>query len=482
MSNVQPPRREKQRFATNFVSILASDVFNRGTTFLIYIVVARQLGSYAFGQMSLALTLFYSFQVVATFGLQRLITREVAKDLDKTDRYFVNALSVGLISSLGATGLLAAAVFILNYSPDTRNLILLISLGIVPFTLGAICDSVIRGWEKMHLISSAQIPVNIAKVAVTLVALSYGGGMVEVIAILVVSQYAIAAILLLLTLTRLDGFKLQSPEPRFAWSMAKQSTTFVGIETIVAWWASLNIILLSKLTMETDVGRYNSAMQALLPLSIFIQCVMTSSYPMMCRRFANNADSARQVSGRLTELLFMLVIPGAVGLFVIADNLLVTIYGREEFAAAASILRITVPGVILASLSGILGQLLVAGNRERVTLRIVIVNLVTGFVLGWILISNYGVIGAAWAALLTRTVDFIQHWGPVSRLVRQIEIGRLLWKPVLASAVMAAFLLLSDDWNLFLLIPTAAMLYFATYMMIESWIVGGFRNLPTRYL
>ena len=482
MNNVRPARQEKHRFAANFVSIFASDVLNRGTTFLIYIIVARQLGTLAFGQMSLALTLFYSFQVVATFGLQQLITREVAKDRDQSDRYFVNALLVAVVTSIGATGLLAAMVFVLGYSLETRNLILLISLGIVPFAIGAICDSVIRGWEKMHLIASAQIPANLAKVVATLVALSYGGGVFGVVAILVASQFAITAILLFQMLTRLDGFQLRSLEPRFAWSLAKRSTTFMGIDTVAAWWTSLNIILLSKLTTETEVGLYNAAVQVMIPLAIFIQCVMTSSYPIMCRRFAPIPTVCVQVSSRLMELLFMLVIPGAVGLFMIADNLLSTVYGQEEFAGAASILRITVSIVILNSLTGILGQLLVAGNRERTTLRIVTVNLVTGFVLGWILISHYGVIGAAWAALLTRFVDFFQHWRPVSKLIEQIEIGRLLWKPVVASAVMAAYLLLSDDWNLVFTITTAVGVYFATYLVIESWTVGGFRNLPTRYL
>ena len=238
MNNVQPARKEKRRFAANFLSILTSDVLNRGTTFVIYIVVARQLGSHSFGQMSLALTLFYSFQVLAAFGLQNLITREVAKDLTKSDQYFVNALLVGLITSIGATALMAATVFVLQYSPETRNLILLTSLAIVPFVIGAVCDSVIRGWEKMHLVAFAQVPANLAKVIATLIALYYGGGVLEVVAIIVVSQFVVSAILFFLVLTRLDGFQLRPVELAYAWSMAKRATTFMGIDTVIAWWAS----------------------------------------------------------------------------------------------------------------------------------------------------------------------------------------------------------------------------------------------------
>ena len=90
----QPTTR---RFAKNFLAILTSDVLNRGTTFLIYVLGARELGPESFGQMSLALTFFYSFQVIAVFGMPTLLTREVAKDHDQSMKYFSNGMLVGLL-------------------------------------------------------------------------------------------------------------------------------------------------------------------------------------------------------------------------------------------------------------------------------------------------------------------------------------------------------------------------------------------------
>src|SRR5438552_17047754 len=95
-----------RRSLGNAASILASDVVNRGTSFVLYALVARYLGAFAFGQLSLALTLFYTFQVLAAAGLRTLVVREVARDKEKTNFYLINGsmtvvgtcvLSIGVV-------------------------------------------------------------------------------------------------------------------------------------------------------------------------------------------------------------------------------------------------------------------------------------------------------------------------------------------------------------------------------------------------
>ncbi len=65
------PVKRRSRFRTvlsNTVSLMASDVINRVSSFVIYALVGRYMGAFAFGQISLALSLFYTFQVFAVAG------------------------------------------------------------------------------------------------------------------------------------------------------------------------------------------------------------------------------------------------------------------------------------------------------------------------------------------------------------------------------------------------------------------------------
>ncbi len=122
-----------RRIAGNAASILTSNVMNRATTFVLYALVARYIGAADFGRLSVALTLFYTFQVLAVAGLRTLITREVAKDRTKTDRYLVNGSMAVVISSLLSIIILLLFVRLMRYAAGTTSVILLLSLALLPF-------------------------------------------------------------------------------------------------------------------------------------------------------------------------------------------------------------------------------------------------------------------------------------------------------------------------------------------------------------
>lgn len=479
--NQQPRKSVLRRFTSNLAAILTSDVLNRGTTFLIYILVARELGTYAFGQMTLALTLFYSFQVVASFGMQTLITREVAKDENTSAKYFASSLLVALVASVGATILMFAAVILLDYPIDTRDAILISGLGLVPFAMSTICEAIIRGWEKMHWIAFVQVPVNVLKVLATCYLVWNGGDILQVLIVIVGARALIAICLLAITIANVGPWRSEFGDLSFAKSIVKRSTTFVGIDTVTAWWTSLNIVLLSKLTSESDVGLYNAAIQLMIPLGIFYQSVMVAAFPIMCRKFQAADNGLKRVSNRLIELLMIMAIPGTIGLAMIAEPALEFVFKEDKFVDAAIVVRILAFILILKALTFALGHILLAGSKETTTLRIVVVNLLFNLVIGLILIHYFGLVGAAVAGLFTRIVDFAQHYRPVREVVARLEIWSTIWKPVVAGGVMTIHLFLFSNQYLPILIASAIVVYFAVLLAIEALMAGGFRNLRAQY-
>src|SRR5437762_882548 len=150
-----------RRIAANAASMLTSDAVNRATTFVLYALIARHLGSYEFGQMSLALTLFYLAQVFALAGLKQVIVRAVARDRSTTSQYLTNGSLILCLSTLLSVAGLLLFVLLLGYSTDTTTVILLISVGLLPYSLSAICEAVFQAWERMRYIAYANVPANI---------------------------------------------------------------------------------------------------------------------------------------------------------------------------------------------------------------------------------------------------------------------------------------------------------------------------------
>ena len=288
--------RTLRNVGSNAVSIFTSDVLNKATTLVIYILVGRYLGAFEFGQMSLALMLLYTFQVFAVAGLRTLITREVAIDRMKTDQYLVNASTIVALSSLLSMSMLLLFVRLMNYAADTASIILLLSLGLLPYSLSAIYEAVFKGWERMHYIAYANVPANIAKVILGFVMLSHGYGLYHVVIVLVATRVIIAGVEWWLIIKHITRPHIRI-DLRFSLAMTRTAGTFLGIDGIIALWASLNILLLSKLAGVTAVGLYSAAAQLMVPVMLVYQSIVVSIFPMMCRKFDSSFQNLKNKYG-----------------------------------------------------------------------------------------------------------------------------------------------------------------------------------------
>ena len=464
----------------NVFSILSSDVMNRLTTFVLYALVARHLGGREFGQLSLALTLFYAFQVFALSGTKSVIIREVATNRALTGSYFINGLALVTLSSSISIGASWAFVQLMHYSAGTSFFITFLSLGLVPYTVSAVCEAIFQAWEQMQYIAYVNVPMNILKVAAAFLLLCRNAGLNVVVLILVSSLVAVAAIELWVVLTRFpapDG----SLDLRFAIATARSSVTFLGIDGTLAVMSSLNFLLLSKVASEVDVGLYNATTQVVTPLLLVYQSIAQSVFPVMCRRVEPGYENLKRIAEQAIEFLLIMALPAIAGLFFMGDRVLLSLYRNPVFLQAFPALRIVAWLLIFQVFTSILGQVLVASHHERVTLRIVVVDTLINLIIGWPLIHFFGLRGAAFALLLTRIGDCFQHYVPVARLFSGIPLAGIAWKPILATACMTGYLAVDQSRTSLLTAIYAGLIYSIALLILSVWACGGFRRFRDRY-
>lgn len=498
--------------AKNMFSLLGSDVVDRLTSFVIYMLVGRYLGPYQFGQISLALSMFYLFQVFAVAGLKTLVTREVTKDLSRTDRYLVNGtLMIVFTSVLSYLGMLVyvtlkgavlTAPFIelsdtlfgsafapyralyIGY-PDTRLVISLVCLGLFPFALASMCEAVFLAWERMTFIVSVTGPVNLIRIAFIFLVVTQGWGLYAVAFVLFISYLGILLFDWYFILRYITRPKLK-PDFSFGLSLLRKSSTFLGVDAVIALMSSMQVLLLSSLLTQREVGLYSSAIQLVTPLQIGYRAIVMSVFPLMCRRFdVGSFEGLREIANRLIEMIMFIAIPLTVGITFMAEWGLVFLYADPEFAQAGGAVRIVVWVVLLRVFTSVLGQVLVAGLKEKVTLRIVIVDVFVAGIAGFILIQRFGMLGAAYASFIVVMVDLIQHYIPVARIFQGIPLARLIWRPLVASLVMGVYVYYVytlSGMNPWLTILSGALLYGFVLLLLLLLTVGGPRQLRARYL
>jgi O-antigen/teichoic acid export membrane protein len=470
-----------RKIGGNAISILTSDVMNRATTFVLYALVARHLGAHEFGQLTLALTLFYIFQVLAVAGLKTFIIRQVARDRDQTQLYFLNGCAIVALSSLLSVAVLFGFVRLMNYPADTSRVILLLALGLFPYAFSAVCEGIFQAWERMQYIPCVNVPVNLAKIAFAVWLLSTNHALYAIVLILLFSFLAIAGLEAWVMLRR---FPAQGASLDFRFSMVtiQGAITFLGIDSTIAIMSSLNVLLLSKLATETEVGLFSAATQVMVPLLLVYQSIAQSIFPVMCRNVEPGFESLKQIAERAIEALLVLALPAVVGLLFLGQWVLSVLYKNPVFLQAYPALQFIAWVLLSQVFTSVLGQVLLASHREKVTLRIVAVDTLVNLLVGWPLISRFGLRGAALAMLLTRMADCVQHYVPVSRLLSGIRLAKIVWKPVLAAACMVAYLAVLASRGRPFAGVTAMLIYGGVLLALVIRLSGGVLQFKTRNL
>jgi len=465
----------------NALSILTSDAMNRATSFFLYALVARHLGAHEFGQLALALTLFYTFQVLAVSGLKTLIIRQVTKDRALTGKYFVNAFAIVFFSSLCSLGALFGFVRLMHYPGDTALIIVLLGLGLLPYAISAVCEGIFQAWERMSYIPLVNVPINAAKVGCAFLVLSMSRSLYGVVWVLLCALVATAGIELWILVRRFQA-QNASFDLHFSLDTMRSAFTFLGIDSTIAIMSSLNILFLSKLASETEVGLYGAATQLMVPLLLVYQSFAQSIFPVMCRKAESGFSSLKQIAEQAIEMLLVLALPGVIGLLFFGQWLISVLYKNSIFLQAYPALQIIAWILVSQVFTAVLGQVLVASHREKVSLKIVIVDTLVNLVIGWPLIRFFGLRGAAISLVVMRLVDCVQHYVPVSRLFSGISLAKIVWKPMVAASCMVVYLALDVAHKGILTSVVATLIYAAALLVLAVLACGGVRQFREKYL
>jgi len=453
---------------------------NRATSFVLYAMVARRLGTFEFGQLSLAFSLFYAFQVFAVAGQKTLIVRQVAKDWSQTRMYLVNGCTIVSLASFVSLGAVFAFLRLAHYALATNLIILLLSLGLFPYAISAVCEGIFQAWERMRYISYVNVPLNLAKMVGAYLLLSWNRGLYTVILVLVISFFAVAAIEMWVVVRRFPAQRGRIDIPLLA-AMVRKGSTFMGIDGALAIENSLNVVFLSKLATEREVGLYSAATQVMVPLVLVYQSIAQSIFPVMCRKVEPGLQALRRIAEQASEGLLMMALPTVAGILFLGQWALSILYKNPAFLQAFPALRIVAWVLILQVFTYVLGQVLVATHREKITLRIVLVEVLLNLVAGLFLIGKFGLGGAAVTLLLTRMAGCIQHYIPVSRLLSGISLAKIAWKPLLAASCMAAYFLLAPAQAGILTGISATLVYVGALLALAILACGSIREFKARF-
>lgn len=383
--------------------------------FCFQILVARQWGVENFGLFSTALTLTIVSSMVARWGVDQWVLRELpATTATGNPRSFVSVLTNGMVFVLGVSALVTlclwaasasmASLFMGGDSEVAEGLFKIMTLSIIPFAVLNFFAESFRAVNR-HLLATL---LQTALVPFLSVLLLIGFSLADEKALTQVAEaYATACLLAFVVGALFLGrvYRAHAGAGRFVWllkDMAGEATSMAMVVLLSTWLAYADILILGYFHGPSEVGLYSAAQRIVLLLGF----VLVSLNSLLGPRFALLIKQGKQAElfelyGRTVKLTIMAGAPIVV-LLAAFSGWFLSWFG-PTFVAAQYALLILLLGQLFNALTGPVGVLMMMGQHTATLRSYTFITALTHLPVALVLTPLFGAVGAA-AATCTGVV------------------------------------------------------------------------------
>jgi O-antigen/teichoic acid export membrane protein len=401
----------KSTIRRNFLSMLSSQVATMILALATVSIVPKYLGAQTFGAFSFATAFVALFTTVALLGSAQFLVKTIARDNTTLGPYVFNALVMKLTI---ATLLATIGIAIAHVSGYPHQTILLIEIGclsILPAALNDVVSAALQGVERMGRLAfwTAVQQYIAGAIAIGLLLLHKG-----VIAYTLV--LAIAGVIPLVA----NGYHLWpsvrgeiSLDLRLWRAIAVGGMPFFLWAVVLFIYGSIDILMLQAMTNSTVVGWYNLAYRWVNIPIVLPAILVTVLFPSLSSRALVDGRHFSDSVNKAIKVVVFAGVPMAVGLALVANDVIQLVNYGSGFAQAAPLLRILAFHIPLVAMDMVLATALTAKDRQKAWLVVGCVAAVVNPILNLFAIPlasrsfHNGAMGAAIVTVVTEVVMMI---------------------------------------------------------------------------
>lgn len=424
----------KRRIAKNTTALFATRIINQVAGFLLVVYASRRLGVEDFGKYSFVVAFYLVFELISFFGLQNFLPREIGRRRQEAGKYFVHAAFL-----VGGVALLLVAIMngvaaMYGLARDTYLAAVVASFGLVPASLGAAAESTFIGIEKAEFITLLTFVKRTLVTAASILALWLGYGVVALLVIRAVVEFASASLSVPLCLwqTRAGRIRLDGA---FLRVLLRGAAPFAGLAVLASIYWRLDVLLLQRLVGPTEVGIYSASYRLMFLLTLVPESFMNAVYPNLARTWREDRPRFVRLAERSLRYLVAFALPAAAGAYVLSGPVVLLIY-EVDFARSVAVFSILIFAVIPIYVNNVFYRALFAAEQQIKSVVILIVNIVVMTVAGLLLIPRWGAVGAAAALLISLAAALLQNYFFTFAFVYRSRLGGAAARTAAAAAIM----------------------------------------------
>lgn len=392
-----------------------------GSTFLIYMLLARELGVEAFGLFSSSLATITLLTLLAGFGVSKFWLKEFGREGWSAIRWIKPSIKFIYTSTILIVILLAIWAIFGPHNFDTTKILLILSLFLVGQIGVEIVSSKFQLEEKYQTLALWQLVPNLLRLVIIgiVMLLPFQADVFVIVYI----YSAIGLIFIYLSIKHLNLLKngrfelkghgkqnteamqyLPSQKEIFKGALPFGLATFFGF----IYYQS-DLIMLKYLASDSESGLYNVAFVLLMAILIFPSNLFNKFLLPKYHRWANfEKEKFYNVYVKTTKtmLVFGFVMMSIV--FIFSESI-VTIFFGAEYLDSVILLQIASLNIPISSVAYGVGAVLV--TEEHMKKKIVFMGIVAllNIALNLAFIPYYGAVGASVATVISNLVLLILY-------------------------------------------------------------------------
>jgi O-antigen/teichoic acid export membrane protein len=460
--------------AKNSAAPMALNLFNKGIDFVFAAFYLRVLGPAAAGSFATAIATAGIFEIVANYGLNILLIRDVSQDRGQAGRFLLNSSVLRMLTALIAALPILAYVFVAGrganpLSPAEIAAIVFMMIGMVFSGLALGVAGLFYVHEEAEVPAAMSTVTTILKVALGVAALLAGYSFVGLAAVSIVVNLVTLVILAALAFRRFDLHGPWTLEPALMRGMMRLGFPLMLIHLLQTIFISIDVLLLRQLLPngETVVGWYNSAWKWYNALQIIPSYFTLALFPIISRAIKENMDSARRMYRVSLKLMLLLALPIAALTTFAATPLIGVLGGREYLPQGAIALQIIIWSIPFGWLNSVTNYVLIALGLERMQPRAFAVAVGFNVIANLLFIPRYGFVAAGVVTILSEVVLLIVFAYYARSRDAGVEWRRLAGRPALLTAIMLAVMWLGYQAHWIVALALGLVVYLAGLVILR---------------
>lgn len=456
-----------RRIVKNTSALFVAQVVSSFISLIFGVVIARELGDNVFGKFAFGLAFTEIFSIFASLGYNTLLIREVSRDKTQVNKYLNNIFSFRIIFSLIVFVFIVITINLMQYPEDTKIAVYLLGVFQILGSLANVLKVVFRAFERMELEAIVIVSVHLLSLPMMLGIIYLGYGLIAISLV-----YVAIGLMDLLFSVIVCRKKIATIKKEFDFMFLRKTIPIAVSLSLLAIFALIYVkvdtIMLSVMKGDAVVGWYNAAYYLVQGFKPIQHMIMNALFPLMAFSFVSSKESLKRIFERAFKYLFILSLPMAVGITLLADKIILLVYG-PNFTNSIIALQILSWDVVLVFLYGCISFLLVSINRQYQMALFAGCTAFINILLNFILIPTYSYIGSAYATVIAESFLLISYIYLSAKYFHLLPLHKIIIKPMLACGLMGGFVYMFPQLNLFIVIPIAIIIYFSALFILKTF-------------